>query len=127
MFEPTHSENLDYGMVGPSGTLEAEPGLWLHVVKVASIQADFALNELLAGSEARPTYPANTIILANAAMEILDGQMSPPHSSLWVNVQRDPYCLVCGDEVYAENADEAADLSLADLAGSAGITLQDDD
>ncbi|MBC8171969.1 MAG: hypothetical protein H7X77_09860, partial [Anaerolineae bacterium] len=122
MFEPTHSENLDYGMVGPKGTLEAEPGLWLHVVKVASIQADFALNELLA----RPAYPANTLILANTTMEILDGEVSPPHSSLWVNVPRDPYCLVCGDQVNADTDEDSSDLTLSDLAGSMGITLEDE-
>ena len=42
---------LDYGMIGADGTLEAEPGLWLHVVRVASVQADMALNELLNGTE----------------------------------------------------------------------------
>lgn len=122
MFEPTHSENLDYGMVSEKGTLEAEPGLWLHVVKVASIQADFAINELLG----RPPYPANTLILANAEMEILDGEVSPPHSSLWVNVPRDPYCLVCGDQVNADTDEDTSDLTLNDLMGGMGITLEDE-
>jgi molybdopterin/thiamine biosynthesis adenylyltransferase len=131
LFQPTASENLDYGMVGPQGTLEAEPGLWLHVVKVASIQTDFALNELLAGSPQRPPYPANTIILANASMEIVDGEVSPPHSSLWVNIPRDPHCLVCGDEVHAaKNASQltdddqpVSDFSLDDLAQGSGISI----
>lgn len=123
MFQPTASENLDYGMIGPQGTLEAEPGLWLHVVKVATVQADFVLNELLG----RPPYPANTLIMANVPMEILDGEVSPPHSSLWVNIQRDPYCLVCGDEVNAEDDDAHRELSLSDLAGGAGITIEQDE
>jgi molybdopterin/thiamine biosynthesis adenylyltransferase len=132
LFQPTASENLDYGMVGPDGTLEAEPGLWLHVAKVATIQTDFAINELLAGSAQRPPYPANTIILANSSMEIVDGEVSPPHSSLWVNIQRDPHCLVCGDEVTkARNADQlltdteqpASDFSLDDLAENSGISI----
>jgi molybdopterin/thiamine biosynthesis adenylyltransferase len=126
MFEPTHSENLDYGMVGPDGTLKAEPGLWVHVAKVAAIQTDFALNELLSGSDVRPAYPANTVIVANTAMEILDGEMTPPHTSLWVNVQRDPFCLVCGDEVNADQAEDASELSLNDLAGSLGMSIQED-
>lgn len=126
LFEPTHSENLDYGMVGPQGTLEAEPGLWLHVAKVAAIQTDFALNKLLQGSEVRPAYPANTIILANTYMEIVDGEMNPPHSSLWVNIPRDPHCLVCGDEINADSAADAGEFSLTDLAGKSGITIQDD-
>lgn len=126
LFEPTFSENLDYGLVGVDGTLKAEPSLWVHVAKVAAIQTDFALNELLKGAEVRPPYPANTIIIANTAMEIVDGEMTPPHTSLWVNVQRDPYCLVCGDEVNADLAEDAAELSLGDLAGSSGVSIQQD-
>lgn len=127
LFQPTASENLDYGMIGEQGTLEAEPGLWLHVVKVAAIQADFALNQLLE----REPYPANTLIIANAAMEIIDGQISPPHSSVWVNIQRDPYCLVCGDQIRgaAENETELPDansLSLQDLAID-GMMIEDED
>ena len=44
-------EELDYGMIGPAGTLEAEPGLWLHVTRVASVQAHLVLNELLKGTD----------------------------------------------------------------------------
>lgn len=127
IFDPQYSENLDYGLVREDGTLKAEPSLWVHVAKVASIQTDFALNELLSGSEVRPPYPANTIIIANAAMEILDGEVTPPHTALWVNVQRDPHCLVCGDEVNAEQAEDASELSLSDLAGNAGIAIQEND
>jgi molybdopterin/thiamine biosynthesis adenylyltransferase len=124
LFQPTHSENLDYGMIGASGTLEAEPGLWLHVVKVAGIQADFALNELLEG--ARPSYPGNTLIVTNAPMEILEGELNLPHTSVWVNVQRDPHCLVCGDAMNADHQADEAELSLTDLVESMGISLQDD-
>ena len=56
---------LDYGMIGAEGTLEAEPGLWLHVVRIASVQADMALNELLSGTEIYRSMPGNTVILAN--------------------------------------------------------------
>lgn len=122
LFQPTASENLDYGMIGKGGTLEAEPGLWLHVVKIAGLQADFALNELLD----RPRYPANTLIVANVAMEIVDGQVSPPHSTLWVNIQRDPYCLVCGDQIMGSEDEQTAEMSLSDLAGD-GIFIEDED
>jgi hypothetical protein len=127
LFEPQFSESLDYGVVAVDGTLKGEPSLWVHVAKVAAIQTDFALNELLAGAAIRPPYPANTLIIANTALEILDGEMTPPHTALWVNVQRDPYCLVCGDEVNAEQADDASELSLSDLAGAAGISIQNDE
>src|SRR5512141_1412388 len=101
---------LDYGLVRPDGTIAAEPGLWIHVVRVAATQADIALNELLVGQPIHRTYPANTVILANVEMEIFQGITVPPYSAQWVNVERDPHCLVCGDRQAAH------ELSLDDLA-----------
>ncbi len=95
---------LDYGMIGESGTLEAEPGLWLHVTRVAGTQADMTLNELLQGSEIYKQMPGNTVILANAALEIIDGQMSPPYTAVWVTIERDPDCLICGDTFRRQEA-----------------------
>lgn len=122
LFQPTASENLDYGMINEQGTLNAEPGLYVQVAKVAAIQTDFALTELLKG--VRPPYPTNTIIIANAAMEIVEGEPSPPHSSLWVDVPRDPHCLVCGELINRDEFDETQKFSLSDLAGSAGLTIE---
>jgi hypothetical protein len=123
---------LDYGMIGPEGTLEAEPALWLHVVRVAAAQADLALNELLRGTDKHRTMPGNTVILANNALEIIDGQMSLPHTAVWVNVERDPHCLVCGDMLreraaLADPADNEAEVSLENLMGSAGIILEQEE
>jgi molybdopterin/thiamine biosynthesis adenylyltransferase len=101
---------LDYGMIGPDGTIAAEPGLWSHVTRIASAQADIALNELLVGQPIHRTYPANTVILANVEMEIFEGIKVPPYSAQWINIPRDPQCLVCGDE-------EAGELSIEELAG----------
>lgn len=101
--------NLDYGMINEQGTLAAEPGLWLHVVRIAATQADLALNELLIGTSVHRTMPANTVILANVAMEIMAGVTVPPYSSEWVDIPRDPHCLVCGDRM------ENDVLSLQDL------------
>ncbi len=120
--------DLDYGMIGPEGTLEAEPGLWLHVVKVAAVQAEMALAELLRDPSAAPVYPGNTLIIANGAMEIVEGQVSPPHSSVWVTIPRDPHCLVCGDLIGSAQAQDAAPLSLDDLmADDANIDIEADD
>ncbi|RKH78772.1 hypothetical protein D7Y13_43725, partial [Corallococcus praedator] len=63
--ESEGSTALDYGMIGADGTLEAEPALWLHVVRVASIQAELALNALQYGTPTYRVYPADTVILAN--------------------------------------------------------------
>ncbi|MBL8118795.1 MAG: ThiF family adenylyltransferase [Anaerolineae bacterium] len=117
---------LDYGMIGPEGTLEAEPGLWLHVTRIASAQADIALNELLMGSSAYKEMPANTVIMANTSMEILAGQISQPYTAVWVDIERDPNCLVCGDALRNElSAETQPELSLDDLMHSTGITLEE--
>jgi molybdopterin/thiamine biosynthesis adenylyltransferase len=117
---------LDYGMIGADGTLEAEPGLWLHVVRVASAQADMALNDLLRGTDAHRPMPGNTVILANVALEILTGQVTPPYGALWLNVERDPACLVCGGRPHADGSHtEQTHMSLDDLIAS-GVAIQDD-
>lgn len=118
-------EELDYGMIGKDGTLEAEPGLWLHVARVAATQADLTLNELLATTNIYKTMPANTVILANTALEILSGHISQPYSAEWVNIERDPNCLVCGDALRNELSSEASTtITLDDLMTSSGLTLE---
>lgn len=120
-------EELDYGMIGADGTLEAEPGLWLHVVRVASAQADLTLNELLKGTDVYKTMPANTVIMANAALEIMTGQISQPYTAVWVNIERDPHCLVCGDALHNELSGEAKEeVSLSDLMEATGLALEED-
>lgn len=120
------NQELDYGMIGPDGTLEAEPGLWLHVTRIASAQADQTLNELLKGTSAYKPMPANTVIMANTTMEILNGQISQPYTAEWVNIERDPHCLICGDALRNELSSEAgSELSLNDLMDSAGIALEE--
>lgn len=113
----TGETDLDYGMIGPDGTIAAEPGLWLHVVRVAGAQADLALNELLTGQPIHRDYPGNTVVLANVAMEIFEGVQVQPYSAQWLTIQRDPNCLVCGKP-------QAQALSLNTLAAD---LMQDDD
>jgi hypothetical protein len=124
-------EALDYGMIGPEGTLEAQPGLWLHVTRVAGVQAHLVLNELLKGTDVYEPMPGNTVILANSALEILTGQVTPPHSALWVTIERDPQCLVCGQQLQNAGLMQGevpeAQFSLSDLMDATGIVLQDED
>ncbi len=126
-----NGQELDYGMIGPEGTLEAEPGLWLHVTRVATVQAHLVLNELLKGTDVYEPMPGNTVILANNALEIINGQTSQPQTAVWVTIDRDPECLVCGDRLRHRAAltseQEADSLSLDDLMDSAGLVLQEDD
>jgi molybdopterin/thiamine biosynthesis adenylyltransferase len=123
LVQPNNAEEaeLDYGMIGKEGTLEAEPGLWLHVVRVASVQADMALNELLKGTQIYRTLPGNTVILANTALEIISGQISLPYSAVWATVERDPHCLVCGDRGLTEEG------SLDNLVEMTGIVLEENE
>jgi molybdopterin/thiamine biosynthesis adenylyltransferase len=114
---------LDYGMIGPEGTLEAEPGLWLHVVRVAATQADMTLNELLRGTSVHRTMPGNTVILANTTMEIVEGQPSLPYTAVWATIARDPHCLVCGDALGLSD-EQSSTLSLNDLIESSGIVME---
>jgi molybdopterin/thiamine biosynthesis adenylyltransferase len=121
------ANELDYGMIGPEGTLEAEPGLWLHVVRVASAQADLALNELLRGQEAYRRMPANTVILANRPLEIFDGRVTPPYGAEWVEIARDPDCLECGQRDRLSEQAAEDDVSLEQLLSDSGIVYEDQD
>lgn len=106
---------LDYGMIGESGTLEAEPALWLHVVRVASAQTDMALNELLRGTSAHRPLPGNTVVMANIAMEIVPEEMALPYTAEWFAIARNPACLVCG-------GGDAPMLSLEDMLNEASAS-----
>jgi len=107
-----HPEELDYGMIGPDGTLAAEPGLWIHVVRIAATQADMALNLLLEDTEVHREMPANTVILANTRLEIYEGHTTLPYGAEWVSIPRNPNCLVCGHPHHEEPTSE---VSLDDL------------
>jgi len=128
------SGELDYGMIGEAGTLEAEPGLWVNVTKVAGIQTDIIINELLRGTNVHDEMPANTIIVTNNYMDIIEGEESHPHTGIWIEIQRDPDCLVCGERlkqgVSMLAQEDEGGISLDDLAASdmmADIVFEEDD
>ena len=126
--------DLDYGMIGETGTLDAEPGLWANVTKVAGIQTDLIINELLRGTAAHDEMPANTIIVANSYIDIIEGQESAPHTGIWIEIERDSGCLVCGEGLkqgvsHLAREDEGG-ISLDDLAASdlmTDIVFEEDD
>jgi molybdopterin/thiamine biosynthesis adenylyltransferase len=123
---PDGVEELDYGMIGPDGTLSAEPGLWLHVVRVAATQADLTLNYLLEDTAVHRRMPANTVVMANTDLEIYEGQMALPYTAEWVSVPRNPECLVCA-HIHRVAEDDAETLSLDELAGLGHIEFEEDD
>ena len=114
--------DLDYGLIGEAGTLASEPGLWVNVTKVAGIQTDLILNELLRGTSAHSEMPANTLIVSNAYLDIIEGAESDPHTCLWIEIERDPDCLVCGERlrqgVSLLAREDGGGISLDDLAAS---------
>lgn len=116
---------LDYGMIGPGGTLEAEPGLWLHVVRIAATQADMALNLLLKDSDAYHEMPANTVVLANRTLEIYEGRVTLPYGAEWINIPRNPDCLICGQRRREES--ESSGLSLDDLINLGHASYEQDE
>jgi len=116
-------EELDYGMIGPDGTLAAEPGLWLHVVRIASAQADMTLNFLLANTPIHREMPANTVVMANSYLEIYEGRKTLPYSAEWVSVPRNPACLVCGHR----HRPEKHDVTLDELANLGHVTFEHDE
>jgi len=117
---------LDYGLIGPDGTLAAEPGLWVHVVRIAAIQADMALNHLLRGTSMHRVWPGNTIIQANMELEIFEGRMALPHTAEWVNVPSNPQCLVCASQRRASAGAEGS-LSLDELMRLGHATSETDE
>lgn len=126
--------DLDYGMIDETGTLDAEPGLWANVTKVAGIQTLLIINELLRGTTAHNEMPANTIIAANTYIDIIEGQESDPHTGIWIEIQRDPECLVCGERlkrgVSMLAQEDEGGISLDDLAASdlmTDIVFEEDD
>ena len=126
--------DLDYGLIGETGTLAAEPGLWVSVTKIAGIQTSLILNELLRGTAAHHEMPANTIIAANTYIDIIEGQESDPHTGIWLEIQRDPDCLVCGERLKQGVSmlvrEDEGDISLDDLAASdlmTDIVFEEDD
>lgn len=126
--------DLDYGMIDETGTLDAEPGLWANVTKVAGIQTLLVINELLRGTTAHNEMPANTIIAANTYIDIIEGQESDPHTGIWIDIQRDPECLVCGERlkqgVSMLAQEDEGGISLDDLAASdlmTDIVFEEDD
>ena len=111
---------LDYGQRRPDGGLDAEAGLWLDVVRVANTQATVVLHILLEDTAQERRLPANTLLIASREIELIEGHITPTFGSEWVDISRNPQCLVCGTPPA-----QSASVSLDQLLQQA--TAQDDD
>ena len=113
-------------MIGEMGTLDAEPGLWVNVTKVAGIQADMIINELLRGTSAHVEMPGNTLLVANTYLDIIEGQENEPHTGLWIEIERDSDCLVCGERLKQGPQLAGKGRQRRHLAGRLGCVRLDD-
>ena len=117
MAELSSGPALDYGLSVEEQTLRAEPGLWLDVVHVAAAQSYFALTELLHGVNNNGDLRANTLVIANRDMEIFEGVNTPAQGVVWVEIERNPECLVCG-EALRESEDREMPVSFEELSAT---------
>lgn len=58
-------QDLDYGIIGENGTLQGEPGLGIHVIRVTVLLADWALRVLLIGSGSPLGMPDGNVALVS--------------------------------------------------------------
>lgn len=108
---------LDYGLSIEEQDLRAEPGLWLDVVRVAAAQTHFALAVLCDHSEGEASLRGNTLLIANREIEFLPGAPTPALSSIWVQIDRQEDCLVCG-EGPTEAVEDEPPVSLKELTAT---------
>lgn len=92
---------VHYGM--EPDEVKAEPGLGGHVMRVATLVADWALQVLIADPAVLAPFPGNLAIVANEAYELGTDRSGkpiiiPPASSWWTNIERNPTCAICADE-----------------------------
>ena len=105
---PEEIAQVDYGISLAEQALRVEPGLWLDVVRVAAAQAQHVLIQLLRASADFESAKANTLVMANRDMEIFTGILTPAQSAVWVEVERNPNCLVCGETMVNVEEDDVS-------------------
>lgn len=96
--EPVVDVNVDYGM--DPQEVRAQPGLGVHVARVAVAAADWALRLIIANTDILKNLPGNLLIVANDEMEIGSDSKGNPvvlQSGMgkWLQIKRIQSCLVC--------------------------------
>lgn len=100
------SQKVNYGL--PIDEVKAEPGLGIHVTRVAAVLADWAIRFLINDPVVLAPFEGNMVILSNEEYEIGTNTRGepviiPPSSSWWNTLEKLPNCLVCGlkDELHS--------------------------
>lgn len=96
--EPAVDVKVDYGM--DPQEVRAQPGLGVHVARVAVATADWALRLIIANTDILKGLPGNLLIVANDEMEIGSDSKGNPvvlQSGMgkWIQIKRIQSCLVC--------------------------------
>jgi len=98
-FEDVPNEKeVNYGM--PPDEVKAQPGLGIHVNRVASVFADWSLRYLVKNAAVLPNFPGNLVILSNEAYTIGTDAAGkavaiPPSSAWWKWIHKQQGCLIC--------------------------------
>lgn len=100
--------DFDYGMITEDGTLQGEPGLGIHVVRVTLLQAEWALRELLYETGSPLKRPRdNVAIIANDALDVGTTYEGKPiilqlGQTAWFSFPRYPNCRICNPQKVEE-------------------------
>ncbi len=95
--EEKQNDNLDYGAYDNEGRMQGEPGLSMHIKRIASFQADFALRELLRGAESTlKPFPSQVLIFNNEERQVFEDKPAhKPCTGIWIQIPKNPNCLIC--------------------------------
>jgi molybdopterin/thiamine biosynthesis adenylyltransferase len=110
--EPKTNRQVNYGL--PMDEVKAEPGLGIHVARVASTLADWAVRRLIDDESVLKPFPGNLVILAMEEYEIGRKKGKPlilkPGSCWWMNVPKLDDCLICSTPDAPQPAESIDDL-----------------
>jgi len=100
--QPAHEmggQEIVYGLEPEE--VKAEPGLGLHVFRVAVVLSDWAIRYLIDDPDILPPFPGNLVILSNEEYEVGQNHQGvpiviSPSSSWWTKIPKQADCLICG-------------------------------
>ena len=92
------NQEFEYGMMPDE--VKAEPGLGMHVHRIALAAADWAMRVLVDDETVLPFHQGNLVILSNeryvyGSDEQGNDLVLPPFSSYWTTIPKVPGCLIC--------------------------------
>jgi len=100
--------NFNYGL--PPDEVRAEPGLGIHVGRVALLAADWAMRFLINDPKVLKPYSHNLAVIANEEMEIGESKgkpvILPPGGVYWMTIGQQKGCSVCDTQLTGQSLDD---------------------